>query len=622
MKKGLRNHHVDNTSEKPTSKHKNTKELTAFQKVKASFHYLVPIIWKYRKGYFFVQLTDVIISSFLPFFNIILPKLIIDEMLGNRDIHLLILYTLGIALGNAVFGLINSIIFSSHNKCTDDFERFYVRLLADKTLSMDFEYTEDPVALEQLQKASSGISGYSNGIDSLVQPMTKIITNILILSGVVFLLLQGAPYIIILLILSVIVNTYFVGRVNHKNLESYKQLANDNRSFDYVLWELSDIRYGKDIRLYNAQDMMEDKSKKYLKSQINKWRFNARDITKDNIAINTVGGIRDILIFLYVGYLAIRRFITIGDFTMYINSSKAFSDSLSGIVGNIQEIVNKSHYVYEFVKFMEYPSAKPLGKNTLPQAKEGMRTIRFEHVSFRYPRTDKDVLKDISITINQGEHLSVVGLNGAGKTTFIKLLCRLYDPTEGTIYMDDVDIRTLDYDTYVKELAVVFQDFTMFSFKLKENIAIENSSSIEEEKINHILGMVGMKAAVDKLTHGMDTYINKQFEEDGTEFSGGQQQKIAIARALYKNAPVVILDEPTAALDPVAEYDIYRQFNSFIGGKTAIYISHRLSSCKFCDRIAVFSDNHITEYGTHDELVTIPGGVYSEMFHAQAQYYR
>jgi ABC-type multidrug transport system fused ATPase/permease subunit len=596
--------------------------MTAFQTVRESFFYLVPVIWRYRKGYFFLQLGRVFVTALMPFINIIFPKLIIDELLGGHNVRLLLIYTAGITLGNAVLGIIYDILHETHNKYTDDFERFYSRLLAKKTLSMDFEHTENPAALEQLEKASSGIAWYSGGIDGLIQPMTEIIASTITLCGVVFLLLRGAPYIMILLIISVAANTWFGGRVNRKNLDSYKQLANDNRAFGYVLWELSDIRYGKDIRLYNAQDMMENKSKWFLKRQISKWRFNARDIAKDNTAISTIGGIRDVIMFFYIGYLALLRLITIGDFTMYISSSNTFGDSLTGIVGNIQNIVKNSHYTYEFVKFMRYPSAKIIGTKVLPAAQDGMRTIRFEHVAFHYPRTEIDILKDITLTIRPGEHLSVVGLNGAGKTTFIKLLCRLYDPTEGTIYIDDVDIKNLDYDTYIKELAVVFQDFTIFSFQLKENIALGDSNKAKKESLNHILELIGMKADIDRLPNGMETYINKQFEEAGTELSGGQQQKLAIARALYKDAPIVILDEPTAALDPVAEYDIYRQFNSLIGGKSAIYISHRLSSCKFCDKIAVFSDGRIAEYGTHEELAAIPEGIYREMFYAQAQYYQ
>ncbi len=258
--------------------------------------------------------------------------------------------------------------------------------------------------------------------------------------------------------------------------------------------------------------------------------------------------------------------------------------------------------------------------------------IVFEHVSFRYPRAEEFVLRDINLTIRSGEHLSIVGLNGAGKTTLIKLLCRLYDVTEGAIYIDGVNIKDYSEDEYRKLFAVVFQDFQLFAFTLKENVAFKDAAEAGDigqngqddaamQRVEEVLKLSGFYEDAKKLEHGLDTMIYKSFDEDGTELSGGQKQKVAISRALYRNAPIVILDEPTAALDPVAEYDIYRQFNTLVGGKTAIYISHRLSSCRFCDRIAVFADDTVKEYGTHDELVGKEAGIYAEMFAEQAKYY-
>ncbi|MDE7300500.1 MAG: ABC transporter ATP-binding protein/permease, partial [Lachnospiraceae bacterium] len=296
--------------------------------------------------------------------------------------------------------------------------------------------------------------------------------------------------------------------------------------------------------------------------------------------------------------------------------------------------------------------------------RSGEPTIEFRNVSFTYPGSQVSVLKNISVVLHPGEHVSIVGLNGAGKTTFIKLLCRLYDPTEGEILLDGVDIREIVYEEYVKLLAVVFQDFQLFAFTARENVTLAESFAKaedmrkNEEKLakdyekgklhlweevadgdrtaakeqnpaqekNHnfeqVIEQTGLTKTLADLKYGADTYIMKSFDNEGCEMSGGQQQKLAIARALYKNAPVVILDEPTAALDPIAEYEIYRQFHSLVGGRTAIYISHRLSSCQFCDIIYVFVDGEIRERGTHEELVGLADGHYAKMFEAQAQYYR
>lgn len=218
-----------------------------------------------------------------------------------------------------------------------------------------------------------------------------------------------------------------------------------------------------------------------------------------------------------------------------------------------------------------------------------------------------------------------MGLNGAGKTTFIKLLCRLYDPTDGQILMDGKDIKEYDYEEYMKLFAPVFQDFKLFGFTIGENVITKDRELFTEEetkRLEELLNLVDLDGLIQKKEKGIDTTIFRFFEEDGIEPSGGEQQKLAIARALYKDAPVLILDEPTAALDPIAEYEVYRQFHTLVGDKTAFYISHRLSSCRFCDRIAVFDEGRIAEYGTHEELVKIPGGIYVGMFEAQARYYR
>ena len=247
--------------------------------------------------------------------------------------------------------------------------------------------------------------------------------------------------------------------------------------------------------------------------------------------------------------------------------------------------------------------------------------LEFKNVSFKYPRSKEFTLKNISIKINEGEKLSVVGLNGAGKTTFIKLLARLYDPTEGEILLNGVNINEYDYDEYMKLLSVVFQDFKLMSFSIKENIALNDFNKVKDEEIEEVLIKSGFGKDLEKLPKGINTPIYKNFDEGGIEFSGGQAQKLAIARAVYKDAPIVILDEPTAALDPKAEYEIYSKFNELIGKKTTIYISHRLSSCRFCDNIAVFQKGKLIQYGTHDELVKDKGNEYETMYSAQAQYY-
>ena len=246
--------------------------------------------------------------------------------------------------------------------------------------------------------------------------------------------------------------------------------------------------------------------------------------------------------------------------------------------------------------------------------------IRFDHVTFRYPNTDKDIFKDFSFTIKKGERLAIVGVNGAGKTTLVKLMCGLYHPTEGHIYINDVDIREYDKNTLYNIYGTVFQDFSILAFNVKENVAA-TSENIDEDRVKLALESVGLGKKLEDLPKGLDTMMLKVVDEEGTDFSGGERQKLAIARALYKDAPMVIMDEPTAALDALAEADIYQNFSQLVEGKTAVYISHRLASTKFCDKIALFDGEGLREYGTHDELMEMKG-MYYDMFVVQGKYYQ
>ena len=245
--------------------------------------------------------------------------------------------------------------------------------------------------------------------------------------------------------------------------------------------------------------------------------------------------------------------------------------------------------------------------------------IECRDVSFRYPGTDTWALRHVNLKFRVGERLAVVGKNGSGKTTFIKLLCRLYDPTEGEILLNGIDIRKYSYEEYLSLFSVVFQDFKLFSFELGQNVAA--SVEVDEERARACLEQAGFGTRLQELPKGLYTSLYKDFEEDGVEISGGEAQKIALARALYKDAPFLVLDEPTAALDPVAEYEVYTGFNRMVGNRTAVYISHRLSSCRFCDEIVVFDEGQIVQRGSHEALVSQEDGLYARLWNAQAQYY-
>ena len=468
-----------------------------------------------------------------------------------------------------------------------------------------------------IKKARDGL-WWSGGTHNIASAFFALISNVIKIAGVIAVLIINAPVLLIIIGILLALTAVINSKKNKIDIENFSELSGINRIFGHICWEMEDFRCGKDVRLYSAAGMMLAKTSQQIKRLSDYWE----NINKLKFPLNIldiiVGVLRDFGTYLYLGILAVTGKITIGTFSQMLSAGGTLHASMQALILGIQDIAKRSNYMYEIIKFMDYPPAMEKGDKKVGDLSGG-HVIEFRNVSFKYPHTDKYVLNNVSLTLRAGEKLSVVGLNGAGKTTFIKLLCRLYDADSGEILLDGVNIRDYDYDEYMKLFSVVFQDFKLLAFSAQDNILLGKEDS--SETVDELFRKTGLLDKINSLPKGRDTMMFKQFDNDGVELSGGEQQKMAIARALYKNAPVIILDEPTAALDPVAEYEIYRQFDSLVNGKTAVYISHRLSSCKFCDNIAVFSEGTVKEYGTHSELVHKPNGIYAEMFKAQAQYY-
>lgn len=602
----------------------DTKTKTS-QKLRSVLGFVLKTAWKKRPALFAVYLLQLTAEVARTMLLMILPKYLIEAFVAiaggapfleyrSRVVGIvaaIVCVTFFASLISKGCGHIRTALGEWFNRCLSE-------QLADHAMAMDYEHTEDPAALDQLNKAREGAEAYSGGVEGILQSLYTIVINAAVIVGVITIVVMGCPWLLVIQGASLLLISRFNYRNNKIEVQSFLALAAVNRKFTYYFYQLADFRYGKDIRLYDSVDMMGEKAARENKNMFLIWKRQATETRKNSLAMDVVNTLRDGGSYFYIGFLTIRGAITLGDFSMYSSAAGTFYWGVWSIVNGVQELVKRCSYLYEYLQFLDYPAAMEKGTEPVGEAEH---VIEFRDVGFRYPRSETYVLRHVNLTIRSGEHLSIVGLNGAGKTTFIKLLCRLYDVTEGEILVDGKNIRRYSDEEYRKLFAVVFQDFRLFAFSLKENVALQDSEHADLARVEEALRLSGVYDDTVKLEKGMDTMIYKSFDETGTELSGGQKQKVAISRALYKNAPVVILDEPTAALDPVAEYEIYRKFHELVGGKTALYISHRLSSCKFCDHIAVFADDTIKEYGTHAELVNKPGGIYAEMFAAQAQYY-
>ena len=611
-------------SKKELSKTKDKKELSSKEKVLPVLKLLFSITAKKFPFFFPLETVKTIITAVRALLPVIVSPMIIDELITDRDIKTLIILAAILIGGEFIIGVILERISNQLMKYQQRLDNHFNMLTGLHSMELDFQLTEDKEALDQVEKARTGMDWYSGGAYGIAEQIFGFASNVLRIFGLVTIISLNAPLLLLVILAYVIIMGFVSAKNNKIGFEVYKKLAKINRLFGYFGWNIVDFRYGKDIRLYDARKMMVDCWDRNSDASNAQWKWQAETGMKYYLIGNIANIIRMMGSYLYVGFLAIKGVFSLGVLVQMIQAADELNNTLGGLVSNTQEILKRCNYAYEFVLFMEYPEALEKGEKAVDKE---IREIEFKNVSFKYPGTDKMILDNISIKIRSGEHLSIVGLNGAGKTTFIKLLCRLYDPTSGEILVNGVNIKEYDYQQYMALFAPVFQDFRLFAFPIEENIMLkdgedEKCSDEDNRKVDKIIELVNLKEMMDKLEKGKKTIMFKYFDESGIEPSGGEQQKIAIARALYKESPVVILDEPTAALDPIAEYEIYRQFHTLVGGKTAFYISHRLSSCRFCDNIAVFSDGKIAEYGTHDILASIKDGIYAKMFEAQAKYYR
>ena len=595
---------------------------SSFAKVKAVVTVLFPIAARRFPAFYPLKTVQMLCDVLKPFLGIYITPLIVDGIVKGETIQKLLIYAGILLAGEFVFTVINQLATMTLSKYQERLDNYFRERTGAHAMELDFQLTEDKQALEQLDKANTGMSWYSGGVYGISDQIFRFIGNLFKIVGFTTVIAIQMPLLLVIIVVYVALTGLIRVKLNKIELESYGRLSKVNRLFGYFGWEIVDFRFGKDVRLYDASDMLVNKWDSYQQESIGAWKWQAASSLRYNMIFNILNIIRCMITYGYAGFMAIRGVITPGVFAQMVEAAGGLDATLGGLVWNVTEMLKRCNYAYEYILFEQYPEAMP--KGTKP-VKEGMHRIEFKDVVFAYPGTDKNVLDGVNLVIEPGERLSMVGLNGAGKTTVVKLLCRLYDPTSGQILVDGTDIREYDYNDYMKQFAPVFQDFKMFGFSALENICVKDAKDITEEeraKAESMIKLTGLEEMIAHWSKGIDTRIFKVFEEDGVEPSGGEQQKLAIARALYKDAPVVILDEPTAALDPVAEYEIYRQFDSLVENRTAFYISHRLSSCRFCDHIAVFSEGRVAEYGTHDELVRLRNGLYAAMFEAQAQYYR
>ncbi len=581
-----------------------------------------------NRKYTLLLIMNAFLSAVTGYIPIYFSARVIDSLVAGTSVNTVIFYV-GLTVG-IVFAvnLLNTYISSEKDAAYSAIWRNEDWSFSEKSMQMAYASIEDPeVARLRYRVRLESQTGQNlfylyRDMELFTEQVTRIAASAAL--TVSFFALPSVPVrfklaIVAGLAIALAVQMYAARKTNELNRNFMAYSIDMNIISEHFLNYIEHYGAGKDIRLY---DMGEFLGSSYLelnrdyceRGQKNSYIQAAWTLPAAILNTGLKSGIYAVLI-----YAALQGGITAGSIAKYAACIMMLAQNLTGVAQTVQSALDNNHYLRRYFSYFDIPNKMYQGSLTVEKRDDNEYYVEFRNVSFRYPNTKAYALSNVSLKFRIGEKLAIVGMNGSGKTTFIKLLCRLYDPTEGEILLNGVNIQKYDYDEYMSIFSVVFQDFGLFAFRLGEVVAC--NKNFDEDKVRECLKKANLGSRFDEMPENVHTYLYKEYDQAGIEISGGEAQKIALARALCKDSPFILLDEPTAALDPVSEYEVYSNFSTISGDKTTVYISHRLASCRFCDEIVVFDQGRIVQHGAHEELLCDEGGKYYELWHAQAQYY-
>ncbi len=606
----------------------------------------VRLLERYTPGLFLSMAVNAVVSAVTPYAAVIFSARIIDELAGARRADVLWRWVIAAVAVTGALALLQHLAMRWKTAREHTYYYNYNIIYKDKLLGMDYadlEKQETADLLSQIRQnenwAGLGLINIPHFFDALVRGAVGIAGAVVLCAGLFLtpvpavtgtLGLLDGPVGLLALGLAIAVPTVLASWLQGKvgdvlTSEAMSDEANlGNRIFN-AFTSLNaggeTISRALDIRMYGQQAL----ARHYMAGSHTfsadgpYAKLMAGKAGLMRAAAVALSAVTTGAVYLYVCLKAWAGAFGVGTATQYIGAVTALTGGTVALLKELMDLRSTTRYLRRTFQFLDIPNAMYQGSLTTEKRSDRQYDVEFRDVSFRYPGASDWALRHVSVKFKVGKRLAVVGENGSGKTTFIKLLCRLYDPQEGQILLNGIDIRKYDYRDYMDIFSVVFQDFQLMSQPLGANVA--GSADYDRERVARALTDAGFGERLASLPEGLDTQLYRDYDGEGVQISGGEAQKIAIARALYKDAPFIVLDEPTAALDPMAEAEIYAQFNEISGDKTAIYISHRLSSCRFCDEILVFDHGRIVQHGDHDGLLSQEGGKYHQLWHAQAQYY-
>ncbi len=576
------------------------------------------LLWQNDRKYLLYMILDIIFSSTLPFINMYLVKYSVEMLTDGADCVSYIKLVIAFILAAIIFTNLQSYFNYKRDICGNLIGIKMYKNIYEKTIYLDYEMLLDKDIMEKRELALKVINDMR--VTTFTQVFKIVTTNIIVLIGLATVLSKIDVWIVLIAFAIILINTIFTAAQKKQEINVNNDFVPLNRKTAYFFDTGADVSINKEIRVYNMMKpllkMYESIQNVVLKLIQKSYRIFFVNRTVSNLS----NAFLDLAMYILLGLkVLVTGAITVGDFSLYLYTIRTFNSSIQGILTSCLDILSNGQYLKNYFEFINLPTMLEDRKEGVPV--EHPLVFSFENVSYKYPGQDDYALKNVNIVINAQEKLAIVGENGAGKTTLIMLLMHMINPTEGRILLNGTDIRQFSSKEYLKLFSTVFQDFKLFAFQIKDNVSsLDEISGNVEQRVDAAIDKVGLRSKVDSLKKGVNTYIDKVYENDGVLLSGGESQRIAIAQAFYKDAPIIILDEPTASLDPRVETEIYTKFDEITAAKTAIYITHRLCSVRFCDRAIVLKDGQLLNIGTHGELM-LKCHYYAELYNMQAQFY-